>query len=192
MINTKRATMAVTLVFGLSGPSLSSNVVPVSSTGNLYLAGQPSGLHCCYSDSSPAESPMPAPIALTSGEVLTFSATGSAAHQPGPAYATPDGDLLGDYSGSPSPRLQVPIAGSTIHGRGLRNSSLPRATTSFPLARTRPSARRSRAGGKGRTPARPHRRRERKFEQRREEAYPPHWHRQSVTVMSPVKARPTW
>ena len=85
---------------GICGPALAATVVDVPATGDLYLAGQPDGTMCCFMDSAPAESPVSASVTLVPGEYLTFSATGGAAHQPGPVYSTPDGDLSGDYGTS--------------------------------------------------------------------------------------------
>jgi hypothetical protein len=83
------------LTFGVSAQA--STVVDVLGTYDLYLAGQPDGTSCCYFDNAPAESPILAPVSLYNGETLTFSATGGASHEPGPLYATPDGDTSQTY-----------------------------------------------------------------------------------------------
>ncbi len=98
-MNRSSAIAAVAAVaLSVCGPALASTVVDVPGTGDLYLSGQADGFTCCYHDSAPAESPVLAPITLVAGETLTFSATGGAAHQPGPNYATPDGDVGNLYS----------------------------------------------------------------------------------------------
>lgn len=74
-------------------PALSDTVVDVSGKADLYLAGQPSGTLCCAGDNAPAESPVLAPITLTSGASLTFTTTGGATHAPSlPVSPTADGD----------------------------------------------------------------------------------------------------
>ena len=109
------ALAAVALAIGT--PSTASTVVNVPATGDLYLAGQPAGTACCFNDSSPAESPTLAPIALSSGEYLTFTTTGSATNQPGPVYATADGntastyDLNADYGTGISGPNNIHLAG---------------------------------------------------------------------------------
>ena len=91
-------TAVAAIALCLCGKAFASTAVDVPATGDLYLSGQPSGTICCYMDSAPAESPVLAPTALIPGEYLTFSATGEAAYQPGPAYATPDGDTAETYN----------------------------------------------------------------------------------------------
>jgi hypothetical protein len=95
---------ATALVLAAAGTAASADSIgnpyptSVPGAGDLYLAGLPSGASCCNNDSSPAEAPALATINLVGGEILTFSATGGASYEPGPTFATPDGQTAFTYN----------------------------------------------------------------------------------------------
>ncbi len=131
-------------------PVLASTVVNVPATGDLYAAGVPSGINCCAGDSTPANSPVLAPLTLVSGEYLTFTTTGNALHQKsGPPNATADGetaffvDLSPSYyyQSGPSQGSSTGISGPThVHLDGLAGVFLsdagPTTTAPAPLSGT--------------------------------------------------------
>ena len=112
-----------------ASPVLASTVVNVPATGDLYAAAVPNGVNCCAGDSTPANSPVLAPLTLVSGEYLTFTTTGDALHvKIGPSNATPDGetssffDLSASYyyQSGPSQGSSTGISGPThVHLDGL-------------------------------------------------------------------------
>lgn len=80
-------------------PVFASTVVSVSATDDLYAAGLAAGRNCCAGDSTPANSPILAPLTFVTGEYLTFTATGGASHAPAqPVSPTADGDTSFTYN----------------------------------------------------------------------------------------------
>jgi hypothetical protein len=89
--------LAVT-TFGITS-AMGATVVSVPGTADLYAAGLAPGHQCCAGDSTPAESPVLAPITLVAGEYLTFSTTGGTAHAQAEAVSpTADGDTSFFYN----------------------------------------------------------------------------------------------
>jgi hypothetical protein len=78
------------------GGVASANAVVIPGTANPWLAGMPNGSTASSGDTAPAESPVLVPgVALSAGEVLTFSATGGVFNGPASpnllSTLTPDG-----------------------------------------------------------------------------------------------------
>ena len=105
------------VMLALSSQASATNTVAVSANGDLYASGQPDGIACCAGDTTPTNSPTLAPITLVAGDYLTFSTTGSATNQPGPVYATADGNtgstynLYADYGTGISGPTDIHLAG---------------------------------------------------------------------------------
>ena len=97
---------AIALAFGLGGLAAHAGTinVTVQATSDIWLAGQPNGTSVTGyfgSDTTPANSPVL--VNVTSGEILTFAATGSTSVD-GSCFAGPDGGCYLDQSSfSPTP-----------------------------------------------------------------------------------------
>ena len=107
-------------IFGVVAAALSasaalagSTTVSVAGDTNLNLAGQPAGVPCCGGDSSPGQSPVLAPLAVTGGEVFTFSASG-VTDGAGTGPTGPDGAYtfgMADYNLGVAPAQGVGVLG---------------------------------------------------------------------------------
>jgi hypothetical protein len=121
--------MTVTLL-GINS-ALGATVVSVPATGDLYAAGLPAGTKCCGGDTTPANSPVLAPITFFAGEYLTFSTTGGTSHDSQPVSPTADGDtsftynLTHDYSTGISGPTNVHLNGLAGVFLGASNPSGP-------------------------------------------------------------------
>ena len=90
-----------------------STTVSVAGAMNPNLAGQPGGVPCCGGDSSPDQSPLLVPLAVTGGEVFSFSATGLT-DGAGTGPTGPDGAYtfsMADYNVGVAPALSVGVLG---------------------------------------------------------------------------------
>lgn len=105
----------------LATPAIAATAM-VPGSANPFLAGQPATTTCCGGDVVPADSPVLAPVTLTGGQVLTFSATGGVNYAGGAPATSADGDndgtnytfrydMVADYGTGISGPLQVNVDG---------------------------------------------------------------------------------
>jgi hypothetical protein len=121
----RRAVQFGVLLIGFAGTALAQVTVPGQS--NPYLSGLPNGFTCCSGDAVPAQSPVQVlSIAVTPGQILTFSATGAVDFQGAPPTLPPDGGFIFTTTGTDG------ISGATWPASALvgvfLDNSLPTST----------------------------------------------------------------
>ena len=113
-VKAPRIFMAALAVAGGLSPSLAAaQSVFVPGSSNPFLAGAPDTTACCSGDSAPGQSPALAPVSVSGGQTLTFSATGLT-DGAGTGSTGPDGAYtfnMADYGTGIAPANGVGVLG---------------------------------------------------------------------------------